>query len=235
MGRVCLLIVENPQRCAGGTGRTALSRRRGSGGRACAEGSAAGAAGAESRARIAAHGRTWRGACARFSLGALSEDQTAAYVAHRLRAAGATDPDALMPSTLMPQIHACSGGVPSQINRLCEHALAHARRNAAPQVTAAALDRAIDELGCTRRRLPATSVPQRRCSGDAERPAKAGRQHAGSGGSGDHIDRRSPADRPGRGSRRPHRFGLRQPLSRIDRAQTAARTCCWIWAAPTDC
>jgi general secretion pathway protein A len=94
----------------------------------------------------------------RFSLGALSEDQSAAYVAHRLRAAGAADPDALMPSALMRQVHACSGGVPAQINRLCEHALAHARRNASPQVTAAALDLAIEELSLTRRRLPATSV-----------------------------------------------------------------------------
>ena len=47
----------------------------------------------------------------RFSLGPLSEDQTAAYVAHRLRAAGARDPDALMPHTLDaadPCVHAAA-------------------------------------------------------------------------------------------------------------------------------
>lgn len=90
----------------------------------------------------------------RFTLGPLSEDQTAAYVAHRLRAAGAADPDALMPHTLMPQIHACTGGVPGRINRLCERALASAERDGAAFVTAAALDAAIEELGLQHRRLP---------------------------------------------------------------------------------
>jgi general secretion pathway protein A len=90
----------------------------------------------------------------RFSLGPLSEDQTAAYVAHRLRAAGAPDPDALMPYTLMPQIHACSAGVPAHINRLCERALVHAAEEGAPFVTTSALDRAIDELGWQHRRPP---------------------------------------------------------------------------------
>lgn len=83
----------------------------------------------------------------RFSLGPLSEDQTAAYVAHRLRAAGANNPDALMPYTLMPQIYACTGGVPLQINQLCERALACAAAENASQVTDSALDRAMTELG----------------------------------------------------------------------------------------
>src|SRR5690606_12066145 len=47
----------------------------------------------------------------RFTLDALGEDQTAAYVAHRLRAAGAVSPDFLMPHTLMPLIHTCSSGI----------------------------------------------------------------------------------------------------------------------------
>lgn len=92
----------------------------------------------------------------RFALGAFSEDQTAAYVAHRLRAAGAANPDALMPSSLMAQIHACSGGVARQINRLCERALAFAAEADATHVASGELDRAIDELQLThRRRLPA--------------------------------------------------------------------------------
>lgn len=82
----------------------------------------------------------------RFSLSALSEDQTAAYVAHRLRAAGAANPDALMPHTLMPQIYSYTGGVPAQINRLCTRALALASEEGAPLVTSSALDRAIMEL-----------------------------------------------------------------------------------------
>lgn len=90
----------------------------------------------------------------RFSLGPLSEDQTAAYVAHRLRAAGAADPDALMPYTLMPLIHACSLGVPAHINKLCERALARAAEEGAPFVTTSALDHAIEDLGWQRRRPP---------------------------------------------------------------------------------
>lgn len=83
----------------------------------------------------------------RFSLGPLSEDQTAAYVAHRLRAAGAGNPDALMPYTLMPQIYSFSGGVPLLINQLCERALACAAADGASMVTNSALERAITELG----------------------------------------------------------------------------------------
>jgi type II secretory pathway predicted ATPase ExeA len=89
----------------------------------------------------------------RFTLGPLSEDQTAAYVAHRLRAAGADNPDVLMPHTLMPQIHACSLGVPAKINQLCSQALAQAARQGISSVSALALDLAIEELGLQHRRL----------------------------------------------------------------------------------
>ena len=91
----------------------------------------------------------------RFSLEPLSDDQTAAYVAHRLRAAGADDPDALMPYTLMPQIHACTGGVPAQVNRLCTQALANAALQGESSVTASALEQAIDQLSLRARALPA--------------------------------------------------------------------------------
>jgi hypothetical protein len=90
----------------------------------------------------------------RFSLGPLSEDQTAAYVAHRLRAAGAGDPDALMPHTLMPQIYSRTGGVPAHIDALCTRALQRAAEEAAPLVTTTALDRAVMELGLRERGLP---------------------------------------------------------------------------------
>jgi|JRYD01.1.fsa_nt_gb type II secretory pathway predicted ATPase ExeA len=95
----------------------------------------------------------------RFTLEPLSDDQTAAYVAHRLRAAGAANPDDLMPHTLMPQIHACGGGVPAQINRLCERALVIAGHEGALRVTPAALERAIDEVGMQDRALPAALPP----------------------------------------------------------------------------
>lgn len=95
----------------------------------------------------------------RFALDPLSDDQTAAYVAHRLRAAGAENPDRLMPYTLMPQIHACTGGVPGQINQLCERALEEALVDEADRVTPGALDRAIDALGLRDRALPAFLQP----------------------------------------------------------------------------
>ncbi|WP_129782106.1 AAA family ATPase [Peristeroidobacter soli] len=98
------------------------------------------------------------GAVSRFSLAAFSEDQTAAYVAHRLRAAGAPNPDGLMPYTLLPQIHACSLGIPANINKLCQRALVHAREEGAGQVTASALDKAIEDLGWVRRRLRAENT-----------------------------------------------------------------------------
>lgn len=102
----------------------------------------------------------------RFTLDALGEDQTAAYVAHRLRAAGAVSPDFLMPHTLMPLIHTCSSGIPAQINRLCERALAIAGEESAARVTPEALERAIDELGLRDR---ARSLPMA-SSTSAERP-----------------------------------------------------------------
>jgi type II secretory pathway predicted ATPase ExeA len=89
----------------------------------------------------------------RFALGPLNEDQTAAYVAHRLRAAGARNPDALMPYTLTPQIYACTGGVPAEINRLCQQALICAARDPALGVTESALEEAIVAAGMEDRAL----------------------------------------------------------------------------------
>lgn len=91
----------------------------------------------------------------RFALASLSEDQTAAYVAHRLRAAGAANPDTLMPYTLIQQIHVCTSGVPARINRLCSRALSCAAEEGLQTVTATALDHAISELGLQDHALPA--------------------------------------------------------------------------------
>ncbi len=148
MGRMCLLIVENAQsmhplvleelRClaaleADGTkvlkllmlGQPALNRVL------------------ESPRMI----ELVRQAPPRFSLRPLSEDQTAAYVAHRLRAAGASNPDELMPHTLMRTIHACTNGVPSRINVLCEVALRTAAAQARSAVTVEAIEGALQDLG----------------------------------------------------------------------------------------
>jgi len=82
----------------------------------------------------------------RIGIESFSEDQVAAYVAHRLRAAGAIDPDALAPSTLMPQIHRYSGGIPRFINQLCENALAVAVELGDVRLTERALNRAAETL-----------------------------------------------------------------------------------------
>jgi hypothetical protein len=103
----------------------------------------------------------------RFTLGALTEDQTAAYIAHRLRAAGAANPDVLMPHTLMSRVHACTGGVPRQINRLGARALACAAEDGAVYVTPEALNRAIAELGW-QSKVPAVPVQANRHTGDAD-------------------------------------------------------------------
>jgi general secretion pathway protein A len=47
-----------------------------------------------------------------------SEAETAAYVEHRLRAAGAVRP--LFDSDALPTIHALTQGIPRRINRLCD-------------------------------------------------------------------------------------------------------------------
>ena len=60
----------------------------------------------------------------RVSIGGLSEDQLATYVAHRLRAAGAQDPDHMIPHTLMCLLYRLSGGTPALLNRICSRALA---------------------------------------------------------------------------------------------------------------
>lgn len=110
----------------------------------------------------------------RFSLGPLTEDQTAAYVAHRLRAAGASNPDALMPYTLMSHIHAVTGGVPARINKLCTGALAWAASEGAPLVTTSALDHATEELGWHYQR-PVVQVPPRDVAEVPEAPAPRAR------------------------------------------------------------
>jgi general secretion pathway protein A len=109
----------------------------------------------------------------RFSLAPLSEDQTAAYVAHRLRAAGAKDPDALIPHTLLRQIYACTLGVPGRINQLCERTLACAIEAGDASIGARALDDAIEQLGWQDRRLPAAIVAEGSATETSSIPSSA--------------------------------------------------------------
>src|SRR5690606_29704284 len=83
---------------------------------------------------------------------------TAAYVAHRLRAAGCDDPDQLLAHPLMTLIHGCAGGIPRNINLLCTQALLCAQRRGDTQVGAEALDEAIETLGWQQRRQVSASA-----------------------------------------------------------------------------
>lgn len=81
----------------------------------------------------------------RFHLKALSQEETADYVSHRLRVAGATDGGLFTPDTI-PVIHKYTGGIPRLINTLCDTALTCAYADAARQVTVEGLESAVEEL-----------------------------------------------------------------------------------------
>jgi general secretion pathway protein A len=78
----------------------------------------------------------------RVTIPSLSEDQV-----HRLYAAGAKDPDKLIPHILMSAVHALSRGIPSEVNRLCTRALAVAASEDETVVTPACLLAAAEALG----------------------------------------------------------------------------------------
>ena len=81
---------------------------------------------------------------ARYHLGPLSEQETGAYVAHRLAVAGATG--APIPSSLTPRIHRLAQGVPRRINLLCDRALLGAYANGQAQVTRRVVNEAAAEV-----------------------------------------------------------------------------------------
>jgi general secretion pathway protein A len=75
---------------------------------------------------------------------ALTESQTHAYVAERLRIAGAGWP--LFSPEALDVIHRCSRGIPRIINLLCEHSLIVAYVEQVQQVTAAIVEGVAAEL-----------------------------------------------------------------------------------------
>lgn len=91
---------------------------------------------------------------ARFHLGPLDADDSAAYVRHRLAVAGLRGALPFDGATLR-RIHALSGGVPRRINQLCDRALLGAYAQGRARVDRATLRRAAAEVYGT---LPA---PQR--------------------------------------------------------------------------
>ena len=81
----------------------------------------------------------------RYHLKALSEEETKAYVQHRLGVAGATDREIFAEETF-PTVFKYSGGVPRLINTLCDTALICAYAENETKVTPDTMQSAIDEL-----------------------------------------------------------------------------------------
>jgi general secretion pathway protein A len=80
----------------------------------------------------------------RFHLSALTEQETALYVRHRLAVAGATD-DIFAPDTF-PLIYRYTGGIPRLINTLCDTALLAAFAQDQTAVDVGTVHEAVDEL-----------------------------------------------------------------------------------------
>lgn len=79
-------------------------------------------------------------------LSPLSAVETARYIQHRLTVAGAEDPVSFFQSAAVEQIYERAGGIPRQINTVCDRALlsAYVRKNR--QVTSVDVDNALAEL-----------------------------------------------------------------------------------------
>ncbi len=83
----------------------------------------------------------------RVTLTGLSEDQLAAYVAHRLRSAGAKDPDGVFAPALIPTLHRLTNGLPAAVNALCSRSLAVAAVDGENAVSEHSLLNAAVQLG----------------------------------------------------------------------------------------
>ena len=82
---------------------------------------------------------------ARYHLDALSEEETAGYIQHRLATAGLNSVSPFPPA-LTRQIHRITRGIPRRINLLCDRALLGAYAQGVPQVNRDILAKAAAEL-----------------------------------------------------------------------------------------
>lgn len=99
----------------------------------------------------------------------LSLSETAAYIFHRLRLAGAVE-KTLFPKEAITTIHDMSGGIPRLINQLCDDALHSAARNGRPQVDARIIRELIDNGDVMR--APDLAQPKVESSADVEKQPK---------------------------------------------------------------
>ncbi len=82
----------------------------------------------------------------RFHIAALTEAESADYIFHRLRVAGAANPEALFARDAIPIIYEYTGGIPRLINTLCDTALTCAFADDGLCVDEAVVKSAIVEL-----------------------------------------------------------------------------------------
>lgn len=79
-------------------------------------------------------------------LASLTVVETALYIQHRLKVAGADDPSGMFQSAAIQQIHDRAGGIPRQINTICDRALLSAYVRQERQVTSLDVEIALAEL-----------------------------------------------------------------------------------------
>ena len=82
----------------------------------------------------------------RFHIAALTEAEAADYVYHRLRIAGAANPEAVFARDAIPAIYEYTGGIPRLINTLCDTALTCAFADDSAGVDEATVKTAVLEL-----------------------------------------------------------------------------------------
>lgn len=90
---------------------------------------------------------------AHYHLTALTEQETASYIQHRLATAGLASASPFQPP-LMKQIHRLTGGVPRRINLLCDRALLGAYAKGTHDIDRTMLERAAGELFINRKSAP---------------------------------------------------------------------------------
>ena len=81
----------------------------------------------------------------RYHIRSLNEEETGAYIRHRLGVAGAKDRTLFQPETL-PIIYKYTGGIPRLINTLCDTALTCAYADGLPEITLEVMESATNEL-----------------------------------------------------------------------------------------
>lgn len=76
----------------------------------------------------------------------LTQVETALYIQHRLSVAGAAFPQSIFQARAVEEVHRCTGGIPRQINTLCDRALLSAYVHRTWEVAESDIQTALREL-----------------------------------------------------------------------------------------